>query len=315
MTRRLSQSLHTPNLCERSRLIEMRFRRLAMKQPTPRRCPNGASCGSTFRSRLCATTTSSSLRRVVRFIARAKPEIIWDHHSGRLLPLQVAIPYFLSMHYRGVLPPEWRFLPLFISLDIAHNVTTAFFLQTLKFHKFISATTFSFAFNTTAYIGSAMLLYYYLTQPVDPIAFFPAVAGCLMNLYFVYPKRGEPRLIQFIVALLALSPHTFRLAMDGDKFLPGVPGPSLAAGFVAVLAIVAWGLDPGLARRLTSWNTRFASSGSTLSHVLVLLGGAPLSARAIRFFLHPRRSLIVSTGGLFAFVLLNPLIKWQVKST
>jgi len=201
----------------------------------------------------------------------------------------VAIPYFLSMHYRGVLPPEWRFLPLFISLDIAHNVTTAFFLQTLKFHKFISATTFSFAFNTTAYIGSAMLLYYYLTQPVDPIAFFPAVAGCLMNLFFVYPKRGEPRLIQFIVALLALSPHTFRLAMDGDKFLPGVPGPSLAAGFVAVLAIVAWGLDPGLARRLTSWNTRFASSGSTLSHVLVLLG-----------------------GGLFAFVLLNPLIKWQV---
>ena len=189
MTRRLSQSLHTPNLCERSRLIEMRFRRLAMKQPTPRRCPNGASCGSTFRSRLCATTTSSSLRRVVRFIARAKPEIIWDHHSGRLLPLQVAIPYFLSMHYRGVLPPEWRFLPLFISLDIAHNVTTAFFLQTLKFHKFISATTFSFAFNTTAYIGSAMLLYYYLTQPVDPIAFFPAVAGCLMNLYFVFTRH------------------------------------------------------------------------------------------------------------------------------
>jgi len=106
------------------------------------------------------------------------------------------VPYFVSLHMRGLLPPEWRFVPLFVSLDIAHNVTTAFFLQTLKFHGFISATTFSFAFNATAYAANAVVAYYFLHAKVDLVALLPNLALSVVNLAFVYRKRGDPRFVQ-----------------------------------------------------------------------------------------------------------------------
>jgi hypothetical protein len=40
-------------------------------------------------------------------------------------------------------------------------VTTAFFLQTLKFHGHISPTLFSFLFNFTPYVGGLVCLYYF----------------------------------------------------------------------------------------------------------------------------------------------------------
>merc|ERR1712130_822564 len=46
-----------------------------------------------------------------------------------------------------------RVLYYLLSMDAMHNITTAFFLQTLKFKGFISAEAFSFLFNVSPIVG------------------------------------------------------------------------------------------------------------------------------------------------------------------
>ena len=191
--------------------------------------------------------------------------------SRRISGRQVAVPYFVSLHMRGLLPPEWRFVPLFVSLDIAHNVTTAFFLQaphlphlphlpphtphtplpsrrsrraaaaspqTLKFHGFISATTFSFAFNATAYAANAVVAYYFLHAKVDLVALLPNLALSVVNLAFVYRKRGDPRFVQVRVpppsTLHRPPPASRPSATHGPTRAHPDPTPSLSASSSAL---------------------------------------------------------------------------------
>jgi len=189
---------------------------------------------------------------------------------------QVAVPYFVSLHMRGLLPPEWRFVPLFVSLDIAHNVTTAFFLQTLKFHGFISATTFSFAFNATAYAANAVVAYYFLHAKVDLVALLPNLALSVVNLAFVYRKRGDPRFVQFICFVLG-----FALQLTA---LP----PHHAAAVVGALGLAATVLGQH-AQRITQWGARFTHAAGDVSHIALIVG-----------------------GGFVVAALLHPLLSWHI---
>lgn len=200
-----------------------------------------------------------------------KRQIGWINFQVKVVRLnyvlksQVAVPYFLSLHMRGLLPDEWRFLPLFMSLDIAHNITTAFFLQTLKFHGFLSATAFSFFFNATAYVSNALLVYYALKAPVDTVALLPNLALAFVNLAFVYRKRGDPRLVQFVCFVIGFA-------------LPLLSHPAHEA--VALLAVLAVGAAVlGVrAQRLTQWGARFTHAGSSASHIFLIIGGGVVLA-------------------------------------
>mmetsp|Transcript_1116 Transcript_1116/g.2909 ORF Transcript_1116/g.2909 Transcript_1116/m.2909 type:complete len:321 (+) Transcript_1116:2-964(+) len=208
-------------------------------------------------------------------------QIAWINFQVKVVRLnyvfksQVAVPYFISLHMRGLLAEEWRFVPLFISLDIAHNVTTAFFLQTLKFHGFISATTFSFLFNATAYACNALIAYYAWVAPIDLTALLPNLALAFVNLAFVYRKKGDPRLVQFLCFAIgfALPLHT----------LPA----HRAAALLSFLAIAAAVLGVH-AQRITQWGARFAHAGGSASHLMLIIGGGILVAAALNPLLERR---------------------------
>jgi hypothetical protein len=181
---------------------------------------------------------------------------------------------------RGLLPDEWRFLPLFISLDIAHNVTTAFFLQTLKFHGFLTATAFSLLFNATAYASNTLLVYYALTAPIDIIALLPNVALTFMNLAFVYRKRGDPRLVQFVCFIIGFA-------------LPLLSLPAhQAAALLAALAVCAAVLG-AQAQRITQWGARFAHAGNSASHIFMMIGGGAALAAAVNPLLERRIAMLM----------------------
>lgn len=118
---------------------------------------------------------------------------------------KICSSYFSKLHFLGLLSPQWRFVPLFLVLDQSHNITTAFFLQTLKFHKFISAATFSFLFNLTPYMGNTLMAYYVWHEGVNWEVLAPLAIVLAMHLNLVYPKVGPQRLVSCIMALISLS--------------------------------------------------------------------------------------------------------------
>jgi len=82
-----------------------------------------------------------------------------------------------------------RILFYLLCLDAMHNITTTFFLQTLKFKGFISAETFSFLFNVSPLIG-VYLTYRLFTEHTFVIPFALAVIVELYtNLEFIYPSK------------------------------------------------------------------------------------------------------------------------------
>ena len=83
-----------------------------------------------------------------------------------------------------------RSLFYLLCLDAMHNITTAFFLQTLKFKGFISAETFSFLFNASPLVG--VILTYKLLMHHTLIVPY-AVAGVTetaINLYLIYSNKS-----------------------------------------------------------------------------------------------------------------------------
>merc|ERR1712137_477109 len=82
-----------------------------------------------------------------------------------------------------------RVLYYLLSMDAMHNITTAFFLQTLKFKGFISAETFSFLFNASPIVGVFLTirLFQYHTF------IWPYLLGVLIetaiNLKLIYPSK------------------------------------------------------------------------------------------------------------------------------
>lgn len=76
-----------------------------------------------------------------------------------------------------------------LSLDAMHNVTTAFFLQTLKFKGFISAETFSFLFNVSPICG-VFVTYQFLNHHHFLYPYLAAVlVELFVNITFVYPSK------------------------------------------------------------------------------------------------------------------------------
>jgi len=82
-----------------------------------------------------------------------------------------------------------RVLYYLLSMDAMHNITTAFFLQTLKFKGFISAEAFSFLFNVSPIVGVFLTirLFQYHTFVL------PYLVGVLIetavNLKLIYPSK------------------------------------------------------------------------------------------------------------------------------
>jgi len=82
-----------------------------------------------------------------------------------------------------------RFIFYLLTLDAMHNITTTFFLQTLKFKGFISAELFSFLFNVSPLIGVYLTLKLFFQHTFN-VAFALAVAIDLwINLEFIYPCK------------------------------------------------------------------------------------------------------------------------------
>jgi len=82
-----------------------------------------------------------------------------------------------------------RVLYYLLSMDAMHNITTAFFLQTLKFKGFISAETFSFLFNASPIVGVFLTI-----RLIQYHAFvMPYLVGVLIetaiNLKLIYPSK------------------------------------------------------------------------------------------------------------------------------
>ena len=95
----------------------------------------------------------------------------------------------LGLPLGTMLPDTDRVVAYMVALDAMHNVTTAFFLQTLKFKGFISAEVFSVLFNTTPMIGFVFTAWLALTrhQHVWPL-FLAMATDMTVNLYFIYPS-------------------------------------------------------------------------------------------------------------------------------
>jgi hypothetical protein len=84
-------------------------------------------------------------------------------------------------------PDRWIFYLL--CLDAAHNITTTFFLQTLKFKGFISAETFSFLFNVSPIFGLFLTLKLFSQHTfVVPYA-LAVLVELYINLEFIYPSK------------------------------------------------------------------------------------------------------------------------------
>lgn len=95
----------------------------------------------------------------------------------------------LGLPLGTMLPDTDRVVAYMVALDAMHNVTTAFFLQTLKFKGFISAEVFSVLFNTTPMIGFVFTAWLALTQHQHVWPLFMAMATDMtVNLYFIYPS-------------------------------------------------------------------------------------------------------------------------------
>jgi len=82
-----------------------------------------------------------------------------------------------------------RVLFYLLCLDAMHNITTTFFLQTLKFKGFISAETFSFLFNVSPLIGIYLTYKLFVTHTfVVPFAIVSLIE-LFINLEFIYPSK------------------------------------------------------------------------------------------------------------------------------
>lgn len=92
------------------------------------------------------------------------------------------------------LPLQERRITSYMTLDAMHNVTTAFFLQTLKFHQYISPTTFSILFNATPIIMFFVTMREMLFIHHHILPFFIAMMVDLtVNLMFIYPSSLSPQ--------------------------------------------------------------------------------------------------------------------------
>merc|ERR1712137_724501 len=82
-----------------------------------------------------------------------------------------------------------RVLYYLLSMDAMHNITTAFFLQTLKFKGFISAELFAVLFNASPIIGVyltyRLLMIHNVILPYLLATFF----DLYVNLEFIYPSK------------------------------------------------------------------------------------------------------------------------------
>lgn len=76
-----------------------------------------------------------------------------------------------------------------LSLDAMHNITTAFFLQTLKFKGFISAETFSFLFNASPFLGVIVTYQFLMAHTFCWPYLIATFTELFINIYLVYPSK------------------------------------------------------------------------------------------------------------------------------
>jgi len=129
----------------------------------------------------------------VTFINLQVKLVRWNYVAKKTylfyLVLLVQAEYFLGLGKGAYVSQSDRVLFYLLCLDAMHNITTAFFFQTLKFKGFISAETFSFLFNVSPLIG-IYLTYLLLTTHTIVVPF--ALAGLVelyVNLEFIYPNK------------------------------------------------------------------------------------------------------------------------------
>lgn len=121
---------------------------------------------------------------------------------------RVALDYLRGAMRAGLVPLEWRWVYYFLIFDASHNITAAFFLQTLKFHGYISAAAFSWLFNFTPYCGAAVLMYYFLCAPLtlrhlEILSYH--VLQMVLIVVWIYPERATPAIQSFYKLLHVLS--------------------------------------------------------------------------------------------------------------
>ena len=117
----------------------------------------------------------------------------WNYVFKKTLLLYLVViiqaEYFLNESFTTQLDRAMYYL---LSLDAMHNITTAFFLQTLKFKGFLSAEAFAILFNASPFIG-VYLTYKLISNHhfVWPYAIATAF-DLFVNLNFIYPSKLSP---------------------------------------------------------------------------------------------------------------------------
>jgi hypothetical protein len=76
-----------------------------------------------------------------------------------------------------------------LTLDAMHNITTTFFLQTLKFKGFISAELFSFLFNVSPLLGIYLTLKLLFQHHFNAPFALAVGIELWINLEFIYPSK------------------------------------------------------------------------------------------------------------------------------
>jgi hypothetical protein len=101
-----------------------------------------------------------------------------------------------------------RYIYYLLNLDAMHNITTTFFLQTLKFKGLISAELFSFLFNASPIIG-AVLTVKFCMQHHFTVSFALAVLLVMTgNLAYIYPSKYSTKIksrMQFVLTFSVIS--------------------------------------------------------------------------------------------------------------
>uniref|UniRef100_A0A7S4MJ86 Uncharacterized protein n=1 Tax=Vannella robusta TaxID=1487602 RepID=A0A7S4MJ86_9EUKA len=129
----------------------------------------------------------------VTFINFQVKIVRWNYVFKKTYLLYLFI-IFQAEHFLGLGPSAYvsqsdRVLFYLLCLDAMHNITTAFFFQTLKFKGFISAETFAVLFNASPLFG-IYLTYKLVMSHVIVVPFALAlVIDLYVNLEFIYPSK------------------------------------------------------------------------------------------------------------------------------